>query len=161
MRRITVESLDLVDVRENEADFEVHCSKGTYVRSLGRDIAEKLGTFGHLTSLRRIKCGKFAESDAISLEILEELGHSARAFEHLKPLMTVLDDISALALSAQEAARLRHGQPLSISEHPDLLELEGKDLPVLAREEREGDPLPIALGRIEDGMFKPGRVFNL
>ena len=75
--------------------------------------------------------------------------------------MTVLDDISALALSAQEAARLRHGQPLSISEHPDLLELEGKDLPVLAREEREGDPLPIALGRIEDGMFKPGRVFNL
>jgi len=51
--------LDLIKLEPKEVVFEVHCSKGTYIRSLGKEIAEKLGTVGHLTALRRLSCGPF------------------------------------------------------------------------------------------------------
>jgi tRNA U55 pseudouridine synthase TruB len=86
---------------------------GTYIRGLARDLAEALGTLGHIAELRRSAVGRFAESQAISLDCAVALGHSLAASEHLLPIETALDDIPALALTADEAARMRHGQPVA------------------------------------------------
>ena len=98
--------------RRTAPPFFVACGKGTYIRSLARDMALALGTVGHVGHLRRLSVGPFGEADAISLAFLEELEHKDAAFEHLKPVTSALDDIPALPVSAGEAAKLRHGQTL-------------------------------------------------
>ena len=111
-RPVVVDRLELRDADAGSATFFVACGKGTYIRSLARDLAVALGTVGHVSRLRRLSVGPFDESDAISLAFLEKLEHSAAAFEHLKPVTSALDDIPALPVSAGEAAKLRHGQTL-------------------------------------------------
>ncbi len=114
-RKINVYSFDLISENESETTFfSVHCGKGTYIRSLVRDLAQALGTVGHIGTLRRTACGVFNESAAISLDKWEALGHSPSALAYLRPVRTVLDDIPALALTPQEAHRLRHGQSIAL-----------------------------------------------
>ncbi len=139
--------------------FEVDCGKGTYVRSLARDLARKLGTVGHVSRLRRTSVGPFHESDAISLESLEALGHSPAALELLLPVETALDDIPALALSETEAARLRSGQSVSVmarSRSSQVRMLNSGSI-VFAK---TGNT-PVALARYEAGDIHPVRVLNL
>ena len=92
--------------------LEVECSKGTYVRSLGRDIAKKLGSVGHISYLRRIKCAQFDETNAISLEKLEKIVYGENQEQFLIPIETVLSDILELAVSRKEALALSQGQVL-------------------------------------------------
>ncbi|MBO7332413.1 MAG: tRNA pseudouridine(55) synthase TruB [Alphaproteobacteria bacterium] len=96
----------------DKAILDVECSKGTYVRSLGRDIAEKLGSVGHISYLRRTKSGKFEEKDAISLEKLEKIIYGKNQEQFLIPIETVLSDILELAVSRKEALALSQGQVL-------------------------------------------------
>jgi tRNA pseudouridine55 synthase len=141
------------------ATFEVDCGKGTYIRSLARDLARKLGTVGHVSALRRTAVGPFSENEAISLESLEALGHSPAALELLLPVETALDDIPALALSETEAARLRSGQSVSMlarSRSSQVRELNSGSI-VFAK---TGDT-PVALARYEAGDIHPVRVLNL
>src|SRR3546814_11169097 len=77
----------------------VRCSKGTYVRSLARDIAHALGAVGHVTMLRRTGAGPFTLEGAIPLDRLEEIGQGRALEQILLPMMAGLDDIPALALS--------------------------------------------------------------
>ncbi|MEL7218565.1 MAG: tRNA pseudouridine(55) synthase TruB, partial [Pseudomonadota bacterium] len=90
-----------------------HVSKGTYIRSLARDIAHALGTVGHVTYLRRTKAGPFTESQAISLDKLNEIGRGAPLEDLLLPLEAGLDDIPALALDQTSAQAVRQGRVLS------------------------------------------------
>tara|TARA_Y100000588_G_scaffold76647_2_gene79909 strand:- start:2489 stop:3142 length:654 start_codon:yes stop_codon:yes gene_type:complete len=69
---ININSIDLIDFKSNSIKFRVECSKGTYVRVLGKDIAEKLGTVGYLTSLKRTKVGNYLVNDSISVESFQE-----------------------------------------------------------------------------------------
>jgi tRNA pseudouridine55 synthase len=95
-----------------EVTLVAHVSKGTYIRSLARDIAQALGTVGHVTMLRRLKAGPFALDQAISLDKLAEAG-KARALEDVSlPLRAGLDDIPALALTPDQAGLLRQGRVL-------------------------------------------------
>lgn len=90
-----------------------HVSKGTYIRSLARDIALALGTVGHVTMLRRTKAGPFTLAHAISLDNLNDAAR-ARALEQLMlPLTAGLDDIPALTVTSEEALMLRQGRVLS------------------------------------------------
>lgn len=124
-------------------------SKGTYVRSLARDIAHALGTVGHVTELRRAESGPFTLSDAISLDILEEKA-KARALEDiLLPLRTALVDIPALALSPEQARLIRQGQVLAGIAAPD-----GLALATL-------DDMPVALVDCLSGHVSVERGFNL
>ena len=109
-RQIDIFALDLIEARDDSADFYVQTGKGAYIRSLARDMGRALGSAGHITALRRTQVGKFVEDQAISLDLLEELGDSAAASQYVVPVLTVLDDIPALAITTEEAARLRHGQ---------------------------------------------------
>ena len=93
--------------------LRAHVSKGTYIRSLARDIAHALGTVGHVTMLRRIKAGPFTLNSAISLDKLDEAA-KGRTLEHiLLPLRAGLDDIPALSLTPDQAGLLRQGQVLA------------------------------------------------
>lgn len=114
-REIDIFSLKLSSCSTDEATFEVDCGKGTYVRSLARDLALKLGTVGHVTMLRRLKVGAFGVAESISLVKLEELSHSAPPEEWILPVETVLDDILALAVTEDQAAFLSQGRKLGVS----------------------------------------------
>jgi tRNA pseudouridine55 synthase len=87
-------------------------SKGTYIRSLARDIAHALGSVGHVSYLRRTRAGPFSLSQAISLDFLEEAAKARRLTETVLPLAAALDDIPALPVTPDQAQLLRHGQKL-------------------------------------------------
>ena len=144
----------LAAIDRDHAEFEAAVSEGTYIRSLARDLAEALGTLGHIVELRRLAVGPFRESQAISLDSAVALGHNLAASEHLLPIETALDDIPALALTAAEAARLRHGQ--RVTPHDAHLNGLADGTIVGARHEQ----LVVALARIEDGGLRPVRIIN-
>jgi tRNA pseudouridine55 synthase len=142
----------------DHATFEVGCGKGAYMRSLARDLAVKLGTYGHIATLRRVCVGPFREEDAISLDKLSLLGHSPALETLLKPVETVLDDIPALALTVAEARRLRHGQPIAVLPVASRTPLTHIDPNTVVRAMAEGRL--VALARIKGGEIRPVRVIN-
>jgi tRNA pseudouridine55 synthase len=148
-RTVQIDRLELIEIVDaNRAVFEVDCGKGTYVRSIGRDLGVKLGCLGYISMLRRTKVGPFSENDAISLDLLEDIVHSDALFERLLAIETVLDDISALALSEDEAQKIRHGMSLKKDmEDCDLLRL-------------MADGKLVALAKVTDGVIHPFRGFN-
>ncbi len=150
-RLVEIQSLSLVshDADAGESCFHVVCGKGTYVRSLGRDIATSLDTYGHLTALRRTRVGPFALDASISLENLEELSHSAPAAGLLRPITTALDDIPAVAVTALEAADLKQGRPIQQT---------GVKQGICYC--MDGD-IPVAIAEVMDEMVRPLRVFNM
>ncbi|MBN9488004.1 MAG: tRNA pseudouridine(55) synthase TruB [Alphaproteobacteria bacterium] len=152
-RRVRIDRLELLSrLDADHADFVVGCGKGTYIRSLGRDLALALGTVGHLAALRRTVAGPFREEAAISLSKLEALGHIPPLLGALAPVTTALDDIPALALADAQADRLRQGQPVLLT----------RDAPppgTLVRAEA-GSKL-VALVRSDGESLQPVRVFNL
>ena len=159
-RQISILSFELLDMPDcNYARFAVQSGKGAYMRALARDLAVALGTCGHLSDLRRSAVGPFTETTAISLEKLEELGHSAAAFPTLLPIETALDGIPALALSVKEAAQLRNGQAVPVLRPQDREQIEavGDDGIVLAVEAAT----PVALARVDGIQIRPVRVLNL
>ena len=115
-RPVTIYRLELAEMPDpDHAVLAAECGKGTYVRSLARDLGRALGALGHVSALRRSRVGPFAETDMIPLEQIEALCHRAAAGEgHLAdmllPIETALDDIPALAVSPADAARLTRGQ---------------------------------------------------
>lgn len=88
-------------------------SKGTYVRSLARDIADALGTVGHVSYLRRTRAGPFGLAQAISLDFLDEAAKARALTRTVLPLTAALDDIPALPVTPGQAQLLRHGQRLA------------------------------------------------
>jgi tRNA pseudouridine55 synthase len=112
-RDLMIHALDLVGCDGETATLEVRCSKGTYVRSLARDLAEALGTVGHVSALRRTAAGPFTLSLARPLANCLELVHGPEPEQALLPLAAGLDDIPVLAVTRQEAAQLKAGQRIA------------------------------------------------
>ncbi|OYW87329.1 MAG: tRNA pseudouridine(55) synthase TruB, partial [Sphingobium sp. 32-64-5] len=109
-RPVTIHALTLLDHDGESATLSASVSKGTYIRSLARDIALALGTVGHVTMLRRTKAGPFTLEQAISLDKLNEAARGRDIGQCILPLATGLDDIPALAVSRDEALMLRQGR---------------------------------------------------
>ena len=152
-RQINIYDLQLLDILpDSQAKFRVECSKGTYVRTLGADIAQKLGTYGHLTQLRRTKCGNFSLCNTILLDNLKKLDYSALQ-QSLLPMLTCLCDITVIAISQEDGERLRKGQKLSATGY----NLENKNQDMIATFSGQ----PIAIVRVEGKSISPIRVFNL
>ena len=133
----------------DEVTLTAHVSKGTYIRSLARDIAQALGTVGHVTYLRRTRAGPFGLSHAISLDILDEAAKARSLEHHLLPLGAALDDIPALALVPDQAGALRQGRVLDGIAADD-----GQAFAML------GDT-PVALVEVLSGTVRVVRGFNL
>ena len=112
-RKITIKKLELMTEMGKEAKFFVTCSKGTYVRSLARDMGLLLGTAAHVTSLRRVKAGTFDIKSAFSLDSIQRLSHSGGLIKAMIPIHTALDDIPAIVVGNDQAKKLRYGQNIS------------------------------------------------
>ncbi|QTH24288.1 tRNA pseudouridine(55) synthase TruB [Rhizorhabdus wittichii] len=156
-RAVTIHSLTIpsssAPLRGNEGlnEITLSCSvsKGTYIRSLARDIARALGTVGHVTMLRRTKAGPFTLSQAISLDKLDELAKGRQLEKALLPLTAGLDDIPALSVTPDQARALREGRRLIGIAAPT-----GLNLAI------DGD-MPVALVEVEDREVRVVRGFNM
>lgn len=155
-RGVTIYSLHVEDKgagegeRLEELTFTAHVSKGTYIRSLARDIAHAVGSVGHVTMLRRTKAGPFTLDDAISLDKLNAFGQGAAQSEIILPLEAGLVDIPALDLSPEAAGAIRQGRVWTgVSTHDGLYW------------GRDGECRPIALIEVSAGTLKVVRGFNL
>jgi len=129
----------------------VSCGKGTYVRSLARDIVEVLGTRGHVSMLHRAAVGPFTDADAVTIEQLEALEGEARD-GLLKPVWSGFGDLPEVRLDALQANSVRHGNNVLLT---------GAGAPITLDEcwaSFKGEVL--ATGWVEFGQFRPKRVFN-
>jgi tRNA pseudouridine55 synthase len=112
-RRVTIYSAEVVGAPdEAHVEIELHCGKGVYVRAIVRDLAEMLGACGHVSALRRLRVGRFSIDNAIALEKLVEMVQEDTSSEVLLPVETALDDIPALALTTEDAFRLKQGRSI-------------------------------------------------
>jgi len=152
-RDVTIFSLQADPVagagRVEELTLTAHVSKGTYIRSLARDIARALGTVGHVTMLRRLKAGPFEIGQAISLDKLNDVGKGAPLEHILLPLEAGLVDIPALSLDSEQARAVRQGRVLAGLPFEDGL--------YWAR----AGAVPVALVELSGGSLKVSRGFNI
>jgi tRNA pseudouridine55 synthase len=160
-RPIMIHSARVAGVPDaDHVEIEMDCGKGTYVRALVRDLAEALGACGHVGALRRTRVGGFVEARAIGLEKLEDMSHNGRLLEALLPVETALDDIPALALTDEEAFRLKQGRSIVLV--PRQVEALKARLKPGARTVSAmlGGTLT-ALCEMRAGRLEPTRVFHL
>jgi tRNA pseudouridine55 synthase len=157
-RQVLIDRLDLVDMPSADvAVFAAECGKGTYVRSLARDLGRLLGCYGHVIALRRTQVGPFGEDAAVPLEELRQAAEGdgadgAQLTDFLQPIEMALRELLEINVSQSDAARLARGQAVL---------LRGRDAPILG-----GDAFAvskgtlIALCEIGAGELRPTRVFN-
>jgi tRNA pseudouridine55 synthase len=147
-RRIVVHSLEVRGHDVDEVTLRARVSKGTYIRSLARDISRALETLGHVTMLRRLKAGPFGLEQAISLDKLADLAKGRTLEQALLPLTAGLDDIPALSVTPDEARALREGRRIAgTAAKPGLhLATEGS--------------VPVALVELAGSEFRVVRGFN-
>jgi tRNA pseudouridine55 synthase len=160
-RRVVIHSARVAETPDaDHVTLEIECGKGTYVRALARDLAEMLGACGHVSQLRRTRVGGFTEAAAVSLELLEDLGHKARQSEALLPVETALDDIPVLAVTTEDAFRLKQGRSIVLV--PRQVETVKAGLKPGSRTVSamiEGRM--VALCEMRAGRLEPSRVFHL
>ncbi|MBZ0161259.1 MAG: tRNA pseudouridine(55) synthase TruB [Notoacmeibacter sp.] len=173
-REVEILRLDILAHNGDSTEFGVECGKGTYVRSLARDMGRQLGCFGHVSMLRRIEVAPFGEQDFVTVAQLEaaraqgeadageEIAESAigaarkNRFAAIDALLmetaTALEDLPHVALNDDAATRVRLGNPVV---------LRGRDAPVEAQEAyATARGRLIAIGAVEAGEFRPKRVFG-
>jgi tRNA pseudouridine55 synthase len=172
-REIEIGRLDVVEHSADHTVFEVECGKGTYVRSLARDMGRDMGCFGHISELRWVEVEPFTPEDFVTIAELEaarfgvqEEGGADAAdvadaveapidFDAIDALLVdtsaALDCLPQIAISDDAATKIRLGNPVIIR---------GRDAPVEAEEAcATARGKLVAIGAIEQGMFKPKRVF--
>ncbi len=153
-RLITIYSIKLLELRDDEIDLEVICSKGTYIRTLSEDIGKKLECGGHVKVLRRILSGEFSVNDSVTLAQLDKIRDQAPAEsldELLLPMDSVMQDFAAVRLNLDMARYIRLGQAVLVPKAPTegLVRMYG------------GENEFLGVGHIlEDGRVAPKRLIN-
>jgi len=145
-RSVTIHELVAKDASADSVTLSATVSKGTYIRSLARDIAHAVGTVGHVSYLRRTRAGPFRLESAISLDFLEEAAKARRLTETVLPLTAALDDIPALPVTPDQARLLRHGQKLVGFPAKPGLQLATSDEVPVALVEASADGLRVVRG---------------
>lgn len=160
-RKVTIFDARVVDAEDaDHVTIDIDCGKGTYVRALVRDIADALGACGHVSALRRTRVGAFTEQSAVTLDSLEDLGHKARQSEALLPVETALDDIPALAVTDEDAFRLKQGRSIVLV--PRQVEaVKARLKPGSRVVSAMSAGVMVALCEMRAGRLEPSRVFNL
>jgi tRNA pseudouridine55 synthase len=160
-RIVTVHSARVAEVPDaDHITLEIECGKGTYVRAIARDLAAMLGACGHVSALRRTRVGGFTEQSAVTLELLEDLGYEARQSEVLLPVETALDDIPELAVTTEDAFRLKQGRSIVLV--PRQVEsVRARLKPGSRTVSAMAGGVVVALCEMRAGRLEPSRVFHL
>jgi tRNA pseudouridine55 synthase len=160
---------ELASLRQDETSFRITCGKGTYVRSLARDMGIALGCFGFISALKRTKVGPLAIENAISLEVFEQMIDNPDQGKDLDgvllPLSTALDDIPVLALKDQETSRVKNGNAISFLSKPDLARLDALGIDWKSEDITDAlvtyDDQALAMVEIYGAKIQPKKVFNI
>ena len=160
-RTVTVHSARVAEAPDaDHVTLEIECGKGTYVRAICRDLADALGACGHVSELRRTRVGCFSDKTAVTLEMLEDLGHKARQSEALLPVETALDDIPELAVTEEDAFRLKQGRSIVLV--PRQVEaVKARLKPGCRTVSAMLGGVIVALCEMRAGRLEPSRVFHL
>ena len=154
-REVYIKKISLVKyINKDVARLKIECGKGVYVRSLARDMARALNTYGHIVYLKRLAVGSFFHKDAILLADIANLVDKATISKAIRPISFVLDDIPAIDITSDKAILISRGQKVFIE---DLVLEEGtynKEAYITSNN------APVALARIEGKYIYPFRVFN-
>ena len=124
-RKITVHHLEVLEWTPPEVVIDVHCSSGTYVRSLANDLGVKLGCGAYLVGLRRTKSGRFSLRDSVPLRNLQEAFTAGNWYQYLIPAAEALGDWPAVELSPDEVEGVRHGHRVKVSGEPNETKVRG------------------------------------
>ncbi len=148
-RPVVIERLDLLELSSDTLMLDVQCSKGTYIRSLARDLGAALGCGAHLAALRRTAVGEFALEQAIRLDALTEgEGAAERVREALLPPESAVADWPSVQLDAEAMQRIRNGLPIAAEREGERARAHTPDGALLALLRRNGD------------RWQPSKVFD-
>ena len=117
-RTVTIYSAELLQFAEAYIELRVHCSKGTYIRSLAEDLGAALGCGGHVSALRRLAAGPYAEAQAVTLEQVSEIGDLQEMDALLLPVASAVGSWPSVRLHEDTAHYVRQGQPVQVAHAP-------------------------------------------
>lgn len=152
-RAVEIYSIELREVNLPAIELDVHCSKGTYIRSLAHDLGEKLGCGGHLSALRRTAVGKFSIADAVTLDQLREAFANGAIERHLIPLDEALLEFEAIVVDPPTAKNIQQGHMLECGR--------AFTTPLLRVYSTSGEFVALLEHSQTAGIWKPKKVFSL
>ena len=153
-RIVEIQRLELISHDGDRSVLEADCGKGTYVRSLARDMGRALGCLGHIAALRRTRVGPFSVDDCVTLSMLNAPADegSPAPVVPVRPVQSALCDVPSIPVSRDAAARLMRGQAVL---------LRGHEAPLSGKLYATCDGVLVAVGDVHQGELVPHRVFNL
>ena len=156
-KKVFIEDLCITDHSINKTSFKILCGQGFYVRSLARDLAIDLKTYGHISSLKRIKVGKFSEKTSILLDDLLKIGQTLEEINCISTTISMLDDILAYEIEEKlDIKNLSFGRSIKIDEkkiiNSSSINLDKKNIFLF----KKGDI--VSIGKLDGNLFKPNKI---
>ncbi len=156
-KKVFIEYLCITDHSINKTSFKILCGQGFYVRSLARDLAIDLKTYGHISSLKRSKVGKFREKTSILLDDLLKIGQRHGEINCISTTISMLDDILAYEIEEKlDIENLSFGRSIKIDEkkiiNTSSINLDEKNIFLF----KKGDI--VSIGKLEGNLFKPNKI---
>ena len=156
-KKVFIEDLCITDHTINKTSFKILCGQGFYVRSLARDLAIDLKTYGHIYSLKRSKVGKFSEKNSILLDDLLKIGQTHEEINCISTTISMLDDILAYEIEEKlDIENLSFGRSIKIDErkiiNPSSINLDKKNIFLF----KKGDI--VSIGKLDGNLFKPNKI---
>ena len=156
-KNVYIKNLKLIKYNQDSSIFEIECGKGFYIRSLARDFAKDLGTFGHISSLERLMVGRFTKESSIFLDDLLKIGKRLADINCVRPSVSMLDDILAYEIVDENDLKdISMGKTIKIDEKKleniSLITTEEKDFFL----SNNGDI--VSIGKLNRNLFKPKKV---
>ena len=156
-KKVFVENLCINDHSINKTSFKILCGQGFYVRSLARDLAIDLKTYGHISSLKRSKVGKFSKKNSILLDDLLKIGQTHEEINCISTTISMLDDILAYEIEEKlDIENLSFGRSIKIDErkiiNPSSINLDKKNIFLF----KKGDI--VSIGKLDGNLFKPNKI---
>ena len=156
-KKVFIEDLCITDQSINKTSFKILCGQGFYVRSLARDLAIDLKTYGHISSLKRSKVGKFSEKNSILLDDLLKIGQTHEEINCISTTISMLDDILAYEIEEKlDIENLSFGRSIKIDErkiiNPSSINLDKKNIFLF----KKGDI--VSIGKLDGNLFKPNKI---
>ena len=156
-KKVFIEDLYITDHSINKTSFKILCGQGLYVRSLARDLAIDLKTYGHISSLKRSKVGKFSEKNSILLDDLLKIGQTHEEINCISTTISMLDDILAYEIEEKlDIENLSFGRSIKIDEkkiiNSSSISLDKKNIFLF----KKGDI--VSIGKLDGNLFKPNKI---
>ena len=156
-KKVFIENLSIINHSTNKTSFKIICGRGFYIRSLARDLALDLKTFGHISSLKRSKVGKFSDKNSILLDDLIKIGQRQKEINCISPSISMLDDILAYEIEEQlDIENLSYGRSIIIDEKKIIksssINLDKKNIFLF----KKGDI--VSIGKLDGNLFKPNKI---